>query len=131
MVVKDDKSKKTNFHEKRLLRSSTDQVVSGVFGGIAQYFGVDSVIVRIIAVLMFIARPAEFIIFYIIASIIIPETDNNPPIGPKNKKDSKLFGVILIVVGVLFLFENFFAWFTWDYVWPLAIIAFGVYKVMR
>ncbi len=131
MVDKDDKSKKNNIHEKRLLRSKTDAVVSGVFGGIAQYFGVDSVVVRIIAVLMLIARPAEFIIFYIIASVIIPETDNTPPIGPKNKKDSKLFGVILIVVGVLFLFENFFAWFTWDYIWPSAIIAFGVYKVMR
>ncbi len=36
--------------QKRLYRSRKDQVIGGVCGGIAEHFGVDSVIVRLFAV---------------------------------------------------------------------------------
>lgn len=34
--------------KKKLYRSSTDKKISGVCGGIAEYFGIDSTIIRII-----------------------------------------------------------------------------------
>lgn len=56
---------------RKLYRSKTDRVFAGVCGGIAEYFHIDSTIVRLIwAVLSFFAGSG--IILYIIAAFIIP-----------------------------------------------------------
>ena len=34
--------------QKKLYRSNTDKMLSGVLGGIAEYFGIDSTLVRIL-----------------------------------------------------------------------------------
>ena len=39
--------------EKKLYRASIDKKICGVCGGIAHYFGVDSTLVRLIAVVLF------------------------------------------------------------------------------
>jgi phage shock protein C len=57
---------------KRLYRSKTNKVITGVCGGIAEYIAIDPVIVR----LLWIAISFAFgtgILIYIIASIIMPE----------------------------------------------------------
>ena len=41
--------------EKKLYRASIDKKICGVCGGIAHYFGVDSTLVRLIAVVLFFA----------------------------------------------------------------------------
>ncbi|SJZ42522.1 PspC domain-containing protein [Selenihalanaerobacter shriftii] len=56
----------------KLYRSSTDKMVAGICGGISEYFGVDSTIVRLIWVLLFIGAGAGFIA-YILCWIIIPK----------------------------------------------------------
>ena len=57
---------------KRLYRSKKDKIIGGVCGGIAEYFGIDPVIVRVIAgVLAFMGGSG--ILAYIIAWIIIPQ----------------------------------------------------------
>ncbi|MBC7189070.1 PspC domain-containing protein, partial [Candidatus Aerophobetes bacterium] len=56
---------------KRLYRSRKDKVIAGVCGGIAHYFDVDPLLVRIFAVLTIFANGIG-IIGYIIAWIIIP-----------------------------------------------------------
>lgn len=56
---------------KRLFRSRTDRVLGGVCGGIAEYFDIDPVIVRLIWVLLVLAAGTG-ILLYIIAWIIIP-----------------------------------------------------------
>ncbi len=38
---------------KKLYLSSTDKKIAGVCGGIAEYFGIDSTIVRVIAIILF------------------------------------------------------------------------------
>jgi len=55
---------------KRLYRSNKDKRLGGVCGGIAEYFNVDSVLIRIIAVLLLFMGPGFFA--YIIAWIIVP-----------------------------------------------------------
>jgi phage shock protein C len=57
--------------EKRLYRSRSDRVIWGVCGGLAKYFEIDPVIVRVIAVLLIFADGIG-IIAYIIMAIIVP-----------------------------------------------------------
>ena len=134
---KDSKSKKTdirNFRNKRLFKSDKDKVLSGVFGGVAEYFDVDSTIVRVIAIIFLFLNPAGMILFYLIAAMIIPQSDGTKDtniINSGSKGDGKLFGILLIAAGGLFLLKNLFSWFNWDYVWPVALIAIGLYMVFR
>ncbi len=58
--------------EKKLYRSSRQQVVAGVCGGISDYFDVDVTIIRLAwAALFFLGGSG--LILYIIAAIIIPK----------------------------------------------------------
>ena len=59
---------------KKLRRSATDKTVCGVCGGVAEYFGIDSVIVRLLLV-FFCLLGGSGVIAYIIAAIIILEAD--------------------------------------------------------
>lgn len=45
---------------KKLMRSSTDKKIAGVCGGLAEYFEIDSTVIRLIWVLAFsVAAPAD------------------------------------------------------------------------
>jgi len=57
---------------KKLYRSKTDRKLAGVCGGIAEYFGVDSTLVRLAAVILIFASGAG-ILAYVVAWAIIPE----------------------------------------------------------
>ena len=59
--------------EKKLYRASIDKKICGVCGGIAHYFGVDSTLVRLIAVVLFLAGGLSLWV-YIIAALIMTET---------------------------------------------------------
>ena len=58
--------------EKKLYRSTTDKKLAGVCGGFAQYFGVDSTIIRL-ALVLFCLIGGAGVLFYIICAIVIPE----------------------------------------------------------
>lgn len=60
---------------KKLRRSADDRIIAGVCGGIAEYFGVDSFIVRAIWVLFTLAGGSG-IVLYIIAMLIMPDPVN-------------------------------------------------------
>lgn len=57
--------------EKRLYKSSQNKMIDGVCGGIAEYFGVDPTVVRLLWAL-FSLMGGSGILAYIIAAIIIP-----------------------------------------------------------
>lgn len=59
-------------NNKRLCKSMSDRKLAGVCGGIAEYFGIDSTIVRLILVI-FCLVGGSGILFYIIAAIVMPE----------------------------------------------------------
>lgn len=59
---------------RRLCKSSTDKALTGVCGGFAEYFGVDSLIVRLVLVLFTLVWGAG-LWFYIIAALIMPKED--------------------------------------------------------
>ena len=57
---------------KKLTRSITDRKIAGVCGGIAEYFGIDSNLVRILWVLFALGGGSGLLI-YIICALLIPE----------------------------------------------------------
>ena len=60
---------------KRLMRSATDRKIAGVCGGIAEYFDIDSTVVRLVwLVLLFIPVPiVPSIVAYIVAWLVMPQ----------------------------------------------------------
>lgn len=64
---------------KRLYRSRKDRMIAGVCGGIAEYFNIDPVIVRVIAVLLLFPGGLPGLVPYLVLWIIVPE-------NPRQKK---------------------------------------------
>ncbi len=62
-----------NKNRKRLYRSATDRKLCGVCGGLAEYFDLDSTIVRLAVVLLTIFGFTTGIWIYILAAIIMPD----------------------------------------------------------
>lgn len=59
-------------NEKRLYRSKKDRMIAGVCGGIAEYFGIDPVLVRLIALVLAVSGGGG-ILAYLILWIVVPE----------------------------------------------------------
>jgi len=62
---------------KRLYRSAKDKVLGGVCGGIAEYFNVDPVVVRLAWILITLLSLGAGLFGYIIAWLIIPKNPNH------------------------------------------------------
>ena len=60
--------------EKKLYRSFTDKKLAGVCGGLAEYLGMDSTIIRLIWALLIFSGVG--LVAYIVAALVIP----NPPV---------------------------------------------------
>lgn len=56
---------------KKLYKSNTDKKISGVCGGIAEYFEIDSTIIRILWVMLALFVGSG-ILAYIIAALVMP-----------------------------------------------------------
>ncbi|MBI3587167.1 MAG: PspC domain-containing protein [Ignavibacteriales bacterium] len=127
---------------KRLYRSQKDKVIAGVAGGVAEYLNIDPVLVRIGFIVTTFMGGFGFLT-YIIAWIVIPEgpvgepmqtpTDSTTGTTPpqqefrreRDRRGSVVGGLVLIVMGSLFLADNFLPHFrVWDY-WPLIFVAVG------
>ncbi|NBW36059.1 MAG: PspC domain-containing protein [Cytophagia bacterium] len=107
---------------KRLYRDQQRQFLGGVCAGLANYFNVDAVWIRLLfAVLMFAYGTA--ILLYIILWIAVPASNTleEPVVGKKMYRDSETkvlggvssgiaayFGIDVVVVRILFLISFFF-----------------------
>ncbi len=68
--------------KKKLYRSRNDKKIFGVIGGLAQYFDVDSTMLRVVYVLLSLFVLGSPIIIYLICAIIMPEEPDD--FGPNN-----------------------------------------------
>ena len=60
--------------ERRLYRSSTNRVFAGVCAGIADHFGADPTMVRLLTVVIAVFTAlVPMIVLYLVAAIVIPE----------------------------------------------------------
>ncbi len=55
---------------KKLYRSRSDKKLNGVCGGLAEYFGVDATIVRLLFVLLALAGGPGVILYFILWAIV-------------------------------------------------------------
>lgn len=139
---------------KKLNRSVKDKVIGGVAGGLAEYFEIDPVIVRVLFVVSLFFHGAGFIA-YIVLWIIVPEAPyvfetasnagtsgstsaepdikaDNPAaayfksLDDKKMKRNKNIGIVLIVLGSIFLADNFIPRIHFGDFWPIILIALGV-----
>jgi phage shock protein C len=132
---------------KRLYRSRKDKMISGVCGGIAEYFDVDPVWVRLLTVLIGFTTGVGIIV-YLIAWIVIPKnpdqvegkaTQAEVVVDRVAKRVERrreghgafLAGMILIVVGAALLLRNFVHWIHLSLVWPILIILVGLFFLLR
>lgn len=133
--------------EKRLYKSTQDRAIMGVCGGIAEYFEMDSVIVRLLAVIFTLMGGAG-ILAYIIAAIVIPERPNSDindaynqtyehneqseetekhQVTAKGKNSSKLaLGIVLVFVGIYLLLKVFLPFFDGRILVAGALILIGI-----
>jgi phage shock protein C len=138
---------------KKLNRSVKDKVIGGVAGGLAEYFEIDPVIVRVLFVVSLFFHGAGFIA-YIVLWIIVPEapyvfetasnlgastsasteTDSKPDdpaaayfksLNEKKIKRNRNIGIILMVIGLIFLADNFIPRIHFADFWPIILIALG------
>jgi len=66
---------------KRLYRSTKDKMIAGVCGGIAEYFDIDPVIVRVVFVILLLPGGLPGLLPYIILWIIVPVHPGEPEGG--------------------------------------------------
>ena len=58
--------------EKKLYKSSTDKKLAGACGGLAEYFNIDSTLVRL-GWVVFCALGGSGLLAYIIAALVMPD----------------------------------------------------------
>lgn len=118
---------------KRLYRSGSRQMLGGVCAGLAAYFDTDVTLIRLIWVLAAFFGGSG-LLAYIIAWLIIPEEpgalqvldDPDRASGP----DTRLIGIIIIVVGFFLLLRNIFpVLFLRPFFWPVILIVAGLVLV--
>ena len=138
-----------DYRPRKIYRSRTDRLLFGVCGGIAEYYGIESLWVRIVFIFLGITGAIGFIL-YMALVVLMPLN----PIGSRKTDDLQaradqvrervkdladelkvnnierrrnLLGLVIVAVGVIAflneLFPNF--WMGWKVLWPIIIILIG------
>jgi phage shock protein PspC (stress-responsive transcriptional regulator) len=142
---------------KKLYRSQDDRIFGGVAGGLAEYFEIDSLITRLLWVLLIFSGGIGLLL-YIIAWVLIPNDPkgNGKTAGeemreridtiaqgvkeaskPKNKEKkesytfSYVFGALLIILGIGLFFQNIIGINFWENFWPLIFIIIGIMLILK
>ncbi len=144
---------------RRLYRSTTNRIIAGICGGLADYFSIDVTLVRLIFVAMTLGGGFG-IGLYILLWILIPEQGKE---GQTQKVEERMkeFGnevrsgaerladdfkngkahesrrmwiaALIILLGIGLLMNQFmpWSWFHWDTFWPMVLIVVGVYLMVK
>ena len=124
---------------RKLSRNSMNKVIGGVCSGLAEFFGLDVALVRIAFVIAFMFASFGFWL-YIILWIVLPVDGQQPTANsqqptansqaPESKVKSVLAGSFVILIGLLFLINNFIP-INWVWkLWPLILVAIGVVMII-
>jgi phage shock protein C len=136
----------------KLFRSRRQRVLAGVAGGLAQYFNIDPIIVRVLLVVATILHGVG-VLLYIILWIVIPEEpfeqaygintdptsseakpegenvppimDGIPPLPKKHGNGRFIAGSILIGIGLIFLFDRFIPSIDFGDIIPFIFVVLG------
>lgn len=149
---------------RKLHRSQKERLLLGVCGGLAEYFGMDTTLMRVICVLVMLATGGAGIVAYFVLAIVMPR-DGQPAapasgevirknveelrdtaqdiaaglkegLKPEPRKPLRrqpfIAGVVLIVLGIVFLLATFgaWSWLSWGRLWPLFLVIIGVLLIV-
>lgn len=142
---------------KNLYRSEENRIIAGVCGGLGEYFNIDPVMIRIIFFLLAFFGGSGIPVYLVLWLIIPSKSHLNDDQGEtvqenikeiktkakefaedvksssQNNNTKRIFGIIIMFVGVVFLLENFgfyFLNYLWRF-WPLLIIILGFLIITR
>ena len=136
---------------KRLVRSERDRLLAGVCGGLAEYFGLDVNLVRLIALVLALVQPVFSLVYLLLVFIMPREGEKERPLEArvheglreieegvlrltgKNEPSKLRFygGLALVALGLWLLLENLGLW--WidaPLLGALLLIALGVYFLL-
>lgn len=112
-------------------RSRTDRVLGGLAGGIAEWIGWSSVLVR--ALLAFALVGSGFgPVLYVGAAVLLPESDRSVPPEerglrlPQGRDLERSALALVVALGVTLLLRVVGIWMGGDLSWPAALAAAGV-----
>ena len=125
---------------KKLYRSQNNSMISGVCGGLGQYFGVDPTIVRLAFVFLAFYHMLGVWV-YIVLAILLPKApigfeEQTPPLTlDERSQTTRVVGGGLILVGLVALISTFnirlFSWIRLENMWPALIILLGLVLLAR
>jgi phage shock protein PspC (stress-responsive transcriptional regulator) len=144
----------------KLYRSRTDHMLAGVCGGLGEYLGIDSTLVRLFFVLLALPGAGIGFALYIILWVILPYAgegtigstgtvmngsteiagraramgDDLRNVTP-NAQAGLIIGIALVVLGAFYLVDQlhlpFLFWLRPGLLWPILLIIAGVALVWR
>lgn len=129
---------------KKLTRSKSNKVISGVIGGLGEYLSIDANILRIGYVFFSFFTPFPGLLIYILASIIIPSEKGYIYEDEEYKDNTGLIlGLALIIFGSILLAQvllpmfnihipNFYYYFKQlRQFWPVFLILLGIFIIIN
>ncbi len=136
---------------KILARSSSDRLIAGVCGGIAERFGLDPTLVRL-AFLLLTALAPSFLLLYLLLALVMPKagSEDEPLLRrvrgamadvsssarrwrPETSGRGQFWlGVGLIALGVVLLAQDLgFFRLEWNLLGPLILVSLGLFISFR
>ena len=102
----------------RITRSQSDRLLTGVCGGVADYFSIDPTVVRLIWI-FFTLFGGSGLLAYIIATLLIPDSNSQERFFKLDSlKSNPLWGVLFIFSGlILFLQYDDIFYLFWASFW--------------
>jgi len=92
---------------KRLYRDTRNKVVCGICSGLAEYAGVDPVIVRLATVFLLLLAPFPTLVLYLAGCILIPEKPSSRALSILYCCFCSCFLTLLFKVPVFKFFDQF------------------------
>ncbi len=142
--------------EQKLTRSRSDRVIAGVCGGLGAYLHLDTTLIRIFFVILFLTSGIG-VLLYLLLWILIPNQDETATArfdsdevgrraatmsnelrdavsGPSSRARVWI-GAAFILLGALLLIQNlnivWLRWLNFDFLWPLLLVVAGVVLIWR
>jgi len=147
--------------KKKILRSIDDYMLAGVCGGLADYFDIDSSLVRIIFVLLILCGGGGILIYFVLWLVIPKKEGKERKINRKEKmeefaddikdkaksmtkeiildtkikkstKKINVLGVVLILVGLVAIWNQISPIIIdWDLFWPGLLVLIGILFLIK
>jgi phage shock protein PspC (stress-responsive transcriptional regulator) len=70
--------RESDWRHKRLYRSRRDRKLAGICGGLAEYFGIDSTLMRVAWVILAFLSAGIAILLYLVLRFVIPDESDLP-----------------------------------------------------